>query len=302
MKQMKNILIPAAILTLVSCGSPRGEQATSSADIQSVMLAESAETDFDAITAATRNDNRPTFNGVFVIPPQRHATVTLFMDGVVKSTSLLSGTFVRKGELLATLENPEYITLQQSYIESLAQEEFLEAEFRRQESLFGGEAASQRTLQQSRAEYLSMKSRREAAAAQLTLLGFDPARIVSEGIVPLLELRSPIDGYVASVQVNIGKYVAAGDPVCEIIDRNTVLLRLTVYERDIDRIRMGDRVEFRVNGLGTQTFDATVISLGQVVDNISRSLEVLARVNSSGNTQFRPGMYVSAQIAMAEES
>ncbi|MCL2512233.1 MAG: efflux RND transporter periplasmic adaptor subunit, partial [Bacteroidales bacterium] len=229
------------------------------------------------------------------IPPQYHATVTLFMDGVVKNASLLSGAFVKKGELLAILENPEYIALQQSFIESHAQEEYLEAEFRRQEMLADGEAASKKTLQQSKADFLSMKSRREAAAAQLLLLGFDPVKILSEGILPQLELLSPIDGYVANVQVNTGKYVTAGDPVCDVIDKNRMLLKLTVYEKDINKLKMGDHLEFRVSGMETRTFYATIISLGQMVDNVSRSLEVYARVNVGGE-QFRPGMYVSARV------
>jgi cobalt-zinc-cadmium efflux system membrane fusion protein len=292
---MKNIVITAAVLTFVSCGAPNGQQTGTFDDNRppSALVVDAAEA--DAITAATRTSNRPTFNGTMVIPPQRHATVTPFMDGVVRNTSLLSGVFVRRGDLLAVLENPEYITLQQSYLESHAQEEFLEAEYRRQERLFGDDAASQKIYQQSKAEYLSMRSRREASAAQLILLGFDPARIIADGIVPRLELRSPIDGYVANVEINIGKYVAAGDPVCDIIDKNNVMLKLTVYEKDINKIETGNRMEFRVNGIEGQVFDATVVSLGQTVDNVSRSLEVYAGVNG-GDTRFRPGMYVSAQI------
>jgi cobalt-zinc-cadmium efflux system membrane fusion protein len=287
---MKILLIFIAILTLASCKTPAIEQ-TEHAESTGV----TATAIPDAITAATRTNTQPTFNGVLVIPPQRHATVTLFMDGVVKNTSLLSGTFVRRGQLLATLENPEYIALQQTYIESYAQEEFLAAEFERQEKLFNNDAASQRVLQQSRADYLSMKSRREATAAQLRMLGFDPARVIADGITPYLELRAPIDGYVANAQLNVGRHIPAGSTVCDIIDRSTTLLKLTVFERDISKIQIGDKMEFRMNGLGTEVFEATVISLGQMVDNINRSLEVYARVDSR-NAHFRPGMYVTAQI------
>jgi cobalt-zinc-cadmium efflux system membrane fusion protein len=216
--------------------------------------------------------------------------------GKLISVKAALGAFVRKGDLLATLENPEYIALQQSYIESRAQEEYLEAEFQRQETLASSEAVSQKRLQESKAEYLSMKSRREAAAAQLTLLGFDPAIILTGGIIPQLELRAPINGYIANVQINVGSYVAAGSPVCEILDKNKMLLKLTIYEKDIDKIKTGDNLNFRVNGMGTQDFNAVVISLGQMVDNVSRSLEVYATVIGS-NAQFRPGMYVSAQIS-----
>jgi cobalt-zinc-cadmium efflux system membrane fusion protein len=299
---MKTILIPVIILTLFSCGAPKNEPSTASDDSYSAiqLLSDSSNAEVDAITAATRTNNQLTFNGILVVPPQRHASVTLLMDGVVKSTSLLSGMFVRKGDLLAVLENPDYITLQQSYIENHAQETFLEAEYRRQEMLFGNEAASQKTFQQSKADYLSMKSRREAVAAQLRLLGFDPAQTLADGIVPHLELRAPIDGYIANVQINIGKFIARGNTVCDIIDKNNALLKLTVYEKDIEKIKMGDKMEFRVNGLGTRVFEASVISLGQMVDIVSRSLEVYARVNS-GDAQFRPGMYVNARIVTEKE-
>jgi len=292
---MKKILIFIVTLTIVSCGNKKTEQTNEVAIQTTVETAKTDNVETDALTSATRINNQPIFNGVLVIPPQYHVTITLFMDGVVKNTSLLSGTFVKKGELLATLENPEYITLQQSYIESHAQEEFLATEFRRQETLASGEAVSKKRLQESKAEYLSMKSRREAAAAQLKLLGFDPAQILADGIVPQLELRAPISGYVANVQINTGTYVTAGNPVCEIIDKSKMLLKLTIYEKDIDKIKIGDNLNFRVNGMGTQTFNAKVISLGQMVDNISRSLEVYATVIDS-NPQFRPGMYISAQV------
>jgi len=288
---MRKIAISIFALTFFACGTQKEKQPAEKVEISTEIV---ETTDIDAVTSAMRTNIQPTFNGVIVIPPQRHATVTLFMDGVVKTTSLLSGTFVKKGELLAVLENPEYITLQQTYIESVAQEEFLETEFRRQEKLFDGEAVSKKIFQQSKADYLSMKSRREAAAAQLRLIGFDPVRILSNGIVPHLELRSPIDGYAANVQINVGKYLAAGTPVCDIIDKSTLMLKLTVYEKGIGKIKVGDKLKFSVNGLETQEFDAEVISTGQMVDNINRSLEVYAKVNSN-NVQFRPGMYVSAR-------
>jgi cobalt-zinc-cadmium efflux system membrane fusion protein len=297
---MKKILIFIVTLTIISCGNYKSEQTNEVAISTPVEITKTNDIEADAITSATRTNNQPIFNGVLVIPPQYHATVTLFMDGVVKSTSLLSGTFVRRGELLAILENPEYITLQQSYIESHAQEEFLEIEFRRQETLANNDATSQKRLQESKAEYLSMKSRREAAAAQLKLLGFVPAQILANGIIPQLELRAPIAGYVANVQINTGTHVAAGSTVCDILDKSKMLLKLTIFERDINRINVGDDLIFRANGMGMQEFNAKVISLGQTVGNESRSLEVFATVIDN-SPQFRPGMYINAQVVYHTE-
>ena len=293
---MKKILIFIAILTVISCNNQRDKQANEPVSLAPVETQTADNTDIDAVTSATRTNNQPIFNGVLVIPSQHHATVTLFMDGVVKNTSLISGALVKKGELLAILENPEYIVLQQSYLESHAQEEFLETEFQRQETLADDDVVSKKRLQESKAEYLSMKSRREAAEAQLKLLGFDPAQMLTDGIIPQLELRAVIEGYIANLQINTGTYVAAGSPICEIIDKNKMMLKLTIYEKDIDKITMGNNLAFRANGMGTQVFHARIVSLGQTVDIVSRSLEVYATVNDN-HAQFRPGMYVSAQIA-----
>jgi cobalt-zinc-cadmium efflux system membrane fusion protein len=234
-------------------------------------------------------------NGIFVLLPGQHASVTLSIDGIVKSTSLLPGRYVQKGELLATLENPEFINLQQSYIDACAQCDYLEAEYKRQEILSREEVASQKRFQESRADFLSMQSRKDAAAALLSMLGLSPQTLLASGITPLLEVRAPISGYISNLQMNLGKHISAGEPLCEIIDKNNTLIKLTAYEKDLSRIITGDKIEFRVNGLGDERFSGEIISIGQRVDDFTRSLEVYAKVLTQ-NPVFRPGMYVYAYI------
>ena len=234
-------------------------------------------------------------SGRIVLPPQRQATIALTMGGVVKNTSLLPGQYVSKNAVIATLENPEFITLQQTYLDSHAQTEYLQAEFERQKNLSAEQAASQKKYQQSKADYLSMKSRQDAAAAQLSLLGISPETLLKDGIQPLLEVRTPISGYAANVAMNVGKYINPGEALCEIIDKSTPILCLTTYEKDLADMQTGSPVQFRVNGMGKQTFHGTVVSIGQKVDETNRSLEVYASIKET-NPQFRPGMYVTAHI------
>ena len=279
---MKKITFPVVLFLLAACSSNNESRQTE-------------EVQVDAVTSATSKPNQVSFNGTMVIPPQRMATVSLTMGGVVKSTSLLPGESVGKGTVLATLENPEFITLQQTYLDSHAQAEYLEAEYRRQKALSAEQAASQKKFQQSKADYLSMKSRMEAAAAQLELLGVNPATLLDGGIRSYLQVKAPIAGYVADVEMNVGKYMNAGDALCEIVDKRYTLLRLTAYEKDLADMKIGSSVQFRVNGMGKTVFKATLISIGQKVDEDTRSVEVYARVDTV-NSQFRPGMYVTARI------
>ena len=302
---MKKILIPVAVL-LCACSNPdttptAAATQPAAADSTATEVAETSETsetsdqEIDAASGATSVPNETSFNGILVIPPQHHATVTLTMGGSIRSTSLLAGAHVKRGSVLATLENPEFIALQQSYLDSHAQNEYLRTEFLRQQTLSREEASSQKRFQQSKAEYLSMRSRMDAAAAQLALLGIDTARLLQEGIVPFLEIKAPISGYAADVKMNIGRHFSAGEPLCEIVDKSDMMLQLTAYEKDLAHLKVGDRVEFRVNGMDRRSFHGPVTMIGQQVNRETRSVEVDVGI-AEQDPQFRPGMYATARI------
>lgn len=298
---MKKILLPIAAL-LCACSSaptaPASTAASEAAATDSIAAAPAEEpaSEVDAASGATSVPNEPTFNGILVLPPQSRATVTLTMGGSIRSTTLLPGAYVKQGTVLATLENPEFIALQQSYLDSHAQYEFLRTEFLRQQTLAREEASSQKRFQQSKAEYLSMRSRMDAAAAQLALLGVDTARLLAGGIIPYLDIKAPISGYAADVKMNIGRHFDVGEPLCEIVNKSDMMLRLTAYEKDLANLRAGDRVEFRVNGIEGETFHGVITMVGQQVNNENRSIDVYVRIEGQ-NPQFRPGMYAMARIA-----
>ena len=300
---MKKIFLPLTLLLgacsnsgTSSTAADPASAAVQTADTVELAAAEPADAAVDAASGVTSVPNETLFNGTLAIPPQHRATVTLTMGGSVRSTTLLPGAYVKQGDVLATLENPEFITLQQTYLDSHAQYECLRTEYLRQQTLSREEASSQKRYQQSRAEYLSMRSRMEAAAAQLALLGMDTTHhLLSRGIAPLLEVKAPISGYVADVKMNIGRHFDVGEPLCEIVDKSEMMLRLTVYEKDLAYLAPGAQVEFRVNGLDNQAFRGTVTMIGQQVNSENRSIDVYVRI-AEQNPQFRPGMYATARI------
>ena len=305
---MKHTIL-CALAILTACNSTTNTKqempTTVTADSVTVISPDSTaysqpydSTSIDGTTAATAI-NKVSFNGTLIVPPQNFASVTMLMGGIIRSVNLLPGSYVKKGTLLATLDNPDFISLQQTYLESQAQTEYLKSEYNRQLVLSKEEVASVKKLEQSKADYLSMKSKMEAAAAQLSLLGISTQSLLKNGITPALEIKAPVNGYIGKVKVNVGKYLNEGDILCEIINKQETLLRLTTYEKDLKDIRLGAKVWFRVNGMGTKTFEAKLISIGQEVDETSRSLEVFAKVISEDPT-FRPGMYVTAQIEKNE--
>ena len=300
---MKRYAILAATLLLAACSgnkSNMNENIVEAAPAASVHEAGASGTlltadSVDAVTSATNVANSPTFNGIMMVSPQQKATLSLTMGGKIHSLHVMPGQAVSRGETIATIDNPEYIELQQTYLDAAAQLEYLEKEFNRQSTLGDRDAASQKKVQQSKAEYLSMKARYEAAASRLQTLGIAPQQLATEGIAPYLTVKAPISGFVTNLTANMGTYLDAGDPICDLIDKSKLLLQLTVYEKDLGLIQKGGEVEFRVNGMGKQTFRATIVSIDQSVTSDDYSIKVYARIQSSC-TDFRPGMYVRARV------
>lgn len=249
----------------------------------------------DGVSSATNVANSPTFNGVIMVSPQQNATVSLTMGGKVHSLKVMPGQAVARGQVIASIDNPEYIDLQQTYLDASAQTEYLEKEYKRQSDLSANDASSQKKMQQSKAEYLSMHSRLSAAASRLKTLGVNPASVKLNGIQPYLLVKAPINGFVTNLNVNLGKYLDAGEPICDVINKSQPLIQLTVYERELNLMRVGRPVEFRVNGMGKKTFNAQIVSIDQSVDAKDYSIKVYAKVMAS-NSNFRPGMYIRAKL------
>lgn len=293
---MKTLSIILFALFLTACSSSVGTPAPAAATgAEQSADTVAGQTDMDANSGATNVANPSMLNGTLIVPAENNISITLPMGGIVASFSHLPGAYVRKGETIAVLENTEFIDLQQSYLEAAAQCAFLETEYNRQKALSVEDVTSKKRLEQSLADHLSMKSRRDASAARLKMLGVAPEKLVSKGIASQLEVRAPQSGYVSQVMVNQGKFVSAGESICQIINKNQILLDLIAYEKDLHMIRHGQKLEFRVNGLGDEVFEAVVTAIDQRVDPVNRSVKVYAKALHT-KPEFRPGMYVTVRI------
>lgn len=303
-KILLTIGLPLSLLAVVSCADHAKQESVTTQEVESVEVkaadaekdttVEQAETDTWNIPASSSNGKQISFNGIIMMPPKSHSVVTLTMGGSLESLPVFTGDYVKKGQIIATLRNPDFIQLQQEYLTASAQVEYLEKEYQRQQNLAQKEAASQKRLQQSKAEYLSEKSKLEAAKAQLALLNVDTEQITRNGIMTYLEVKAPIGGYITEMQANVGQYFEAGTPVCGIINKAETMLLLTAYEKDLATIAVGDQVEFTVNGIVNELYQAEITAIDQMVNNENRSINVYAKVKKT-DSLFRQGMYVSAK-------
>lgn len=235
-------------------------------------------------------------NGMLDVPPQNLITVAAPLGGFVKSTKLLQGMKVKKGESLVTLENQEYIQLQQDYMDTKSKLEFLEAEYTRQQELARENVNAQKSLQQSKSLYQSAKATLKGLEAKLAMINI-PVSSLDEGTIrPSIQLYAPIDGYVTVVNVNIGQYVNATNEMFKIVNIEHIHAELQVFEKDIHRIKVGQKVLFR---LSNETTDrtASVYLVGKEISP-ERTVRIHCHLDKEDESLL-PGMYVTATLETA---
>jgi cobalt-zinc-cadmium efflux system membrane fusion protein len=233
-------------------------------------------------------------NGVIDVPPQSNISINMPYGGFVKFTDMLPGTSVKKGQLLVVIENPDFIQFQQDYLEGLANQEYLKAEFDRQQELYIEKVASGKAFQQAKSAYLVNEARIKTMEARLKLIGFSPSKVSSGAVSVSVNIYSPVTGYVREVYTNIGKYVDPKDVIMNITNSDDLHVELTVYENDIPRIKEGQRIRFSLANSPDQWREAEVFLVGSGVRE-DRSVTVHGHLNEIYD-DLLPGMYVRAKI------
>ena len=238
-------------------------------------------------------------NGSVGVSPENLATVCMPFGGFVKSVTLMPGHAVTKGQTLAVLENQQFVEIQQNYLEAKSKLEFAEAEFKRHSELFKEDVYSQQNLQKVTADYKGLKAEVKALEQKLAMIGIDPANLHEDDISRSVSLISPISGYVKAVNINVGKYVASSDILFEIVNSDKLYLELTLFEKDADKVSVGQKIRFFINN-ETEQHDAVIYQTGRTI-NADKSYKVYALVKGVCKNLL-PGMYVNATIEAASSS
>jgi len=232
-------------------------------------------------------------NGIVSVAPQNLATVCAPMGGFIKSTTLMPGNAVSKGQTLAVIENQEFVDIQQSYFEAKNKFEFAEAEYKRHTELFKDDVYSQQNLQQVTVDYKIFKAQVKALEQKLALIGINPANLHEDDISSSVSLRSPISGFVTTVNVNLGKFVSPADVLFGIVNSDKLFLELTLFEKDANKVAKGQKIRFFINN-ETEQHEAVITQTGQSV-NADKTYKVYASITGICKNVL-PGMYVNAII------
>jgi cobalt-zinc-cadmium efflux system membrane fusion protein len=296
---MRNITTAISILFLISACAPKSENKTEEAANDSSNVIRLTPAQYKAANITLQNlETRPMstslkVNGMLDVPPQNLITISAPMGGFVKSTKLLQGMKVKQGEVIATLENQDYIQLQQEYLDGKSKLEFLDAEYNRQSELAKENVNAQKSLQQAKSQYQSMKALVKSLEAKLAMINIDASNLSENTITPAVRLYSPIAGFVTVVNVNIGQYVNATDVMFKIVNIDHIHAELQVFEKDISKVKIGQKVSFQL-AHESDLRTASVYLIGKEI-SAERTVRLHCHLDKE-DEHLLPGMYITANI------
>ncbi len=296
----KIILIAATVLLGVACGNknqPEVAEITTDSTSKEIIVLSSTQFNNAGIVLAkpiSQNINQKIkANGKLDVPPQNLVSVSAPYGGFLKSTTLLQGMHVHKGEVIAQMEHPDYIQLQQDYLENKSTLTYLKNELDRQQELAKEEVNSKKTLQKAKTDFEVMQARVNGLRAKLELINIDVVKLEKGTMQKVVALTSPINGYVTKVNVNIGAFVTANTVLFEIVDTEHLHAEISVFEKDIHHIKIGQKVAFTLANENQERF-AKVHLIGREISD-DRTVRVHCHLNQE-DKDLLPGMYLTAYI------
>ncbi|MFZ7096032.1 efflux RND transporter periplasmic adaptor subunit [Luteimonas dalianensis] len=197
--------------------------------------------------------------------------VTTEAGGVVQKIAFQAGQPVSAGTLLVELNSAA----------ELASLEALEASAR----LATVQAERWRTLG---ADRLVSQAEVEERATQAAT-----ARAQAESqraLIAQKRIRAPFDGELGIRRVNLGQYVAPGDPIVSLQSLDPIFLDFTLPEQELGQVREGMLVRARVDSLEGREFEGTVTAIEPAVDAATRNFRVQATLDNPERL-LRPGSF-----------
>lgn len=237
-------------------------------------------------------------NGNLRVPNDRKATVTSLYGGAIKTINVQVGDYVRKGQLIATITNPQFIQLQEEYLTAASQIVFAEQEYSRQKELFDNNAGTKKNLQNAEAGLKTLRTQRASLEKQIQLMGINPANVSNNSLKSGLAVTAPISGTISNVLAQIGSYIDASSPVAEIVDNASLHLDLNVFEKDIPVLKTGQTIHFTLSNNPENEYDAEIFSIGAAFENESKTIPVHAKVNGN-KTGLIDGMNITGIVSLS---
>lgn len=298
---MKYIIYSILFITVIGCKSKEAESTTEEStvvtDDRVFITNEQWEKNNMKLVTVEEQDFPTTIKvvGKIDVPPTNKVVLTAKMGGFIKSIPLLVGDKVKKGQRLVTIENQEFVAMQQQYLETKQEIAFLKSEFERQKALFDEKITSERNFLKAKRDFEVAQTTLVSLEKQLQMINISASKLNSNSITSVTGIYAPISGNVTKIKAVTGSYISPADEILEIIDNKHLHLELSVFEKDALKLKVGQEISFRVPELSSEVYKAKVHLIGKSI-NENRTVDVHAHIEEEQKRNFLSGMFAEAVI------
>lgn len=298
------IFIALVTLSLVSCKETAEPSEVDEVEQEDrIVISKAQFQDSELETGNLRESDFPEVvrsNGRIDVPPQKRASINAIMGGYIRNIELLEGDKISKGQFLVSLESTEYVQLQQDYMDVAGQLEYLKAEFDRQQTMLEENITSRKSFLKAESDYKRALTARNSLQSKLRMLNIDPAAVEAGKIRSVVNIYSPISGNASNISVSRGSFVSPTDQIMEIINSEHIHLELVVFEKDVRKVKEGQKILFNTPEASNKSFEAEVVLVGRTIDQQKRNVRVHGHLPDSIASEFTVGMFVEARILTSE--
>lgn len=311
---IKRVILVAALTAVTFAGftflsqskaeTTSAEEHEEEMDFQNIPLSEKQFKAVDLKMGMVENkelDATLQVNGSLVLRAQNLGDVAALMGGVVKSINVKEGQAVKKGQVVATIENTEVVTLQREYYSAYRECEMARLEMERQKTLQQAGAGIKKTLQQTEKEYRVAQANLVGTGKQLQQLGISMAAVAKGNFTTVFPLRAPISGTVSEMTASLGSYADMQTPLMKIRNNSAVECDLNVFEKDINKVNVGDKVLLSLTNQPGVKVSGHVYGMNDYFNKGTKSVAVHVKLDATRNAKLFDGMYVSGKIATGRQ-
>lgn len=240
-------------------------------------------------------------NGSLVLRAQDMGNVSSLMGGIVKNVYVKEGQMVIRGQVVATIENTDVVTLQREYYTAYKESEMARLELDRQKTLASAGAGIKKTLQMSEKNYKVAQANLLGTGRQLQQMGISTKEVAKGKFTTVFPLRAPISGTVSDMQASLGSYADMQTPLMKIRNNHAVECDLNVFEKDIAKVKVGDQVLVSLTNQPGVNVSGRVYGMNQYLNKGTKSVAVHVKLDAKRGAKLFEGMYVSGQIATGRQ-
>lgn len=240
-------------------------------------------------------------NGSLVLRAQDMGNVSSLMGGIVKNVYVKEGQMVSRGQVVATIENTDVVTLQREYYTAYKESEMARLELDRQKTLASAGAGIKKTLQMSEKNYKVAQANLLGTGRQLQQMGISTKEVAKGKFTTVFPLRAPISGTVSDMQASLGSYADMQTPLMKIRNNHAVECDLNVFEKDIAKVKVGDQVLVSLTNQPGVNVSGRIYGMNQYLNKGTKSVAVHVKLDAKRGAKLFEGMYVSGQIATGRQ-